>query len=1492
MSRSIVHLDGDAFYAAVEQAADVRLRGKAVVVGGERRGVVASASYEARRFGIRAAMPTVQARRLCPGLIVVPGDFERYEQFSRIMFSYAEDHTPLVEVQGLDEGYYDLTPNRGRSPAEIAAVVQRAIRQSLKITVSEGLASNKLVSQIASKAYKPAGFRVVPPGEEEAFLHPLPNRWLPGVGPKMSERLNAAGLVEIRHIAVMAPEMLELVVGQQARSLLGYARGLDDRPVVPERVPQKTYSNQETFGADLTDEAFAEATLRRMADGLFAKVRADRRSVRTLTVQVRFNDQEPSQASESLREPTNLETDVYGRLRELLKRAWNRRVSLRLVGLKLSNLYDGRFVGELDLSGMGASHERRERVVTAVEDLRHRYGDAVVMRGHDFVLRDGPREAIESRREERSRPGAVGGRVRVRVGVGDSRVGPAVEAATSRLAIRVVTARPVAYVPLGCHSHYSFLDSTLSPEQIVGLAKRYEMPAIAMTDIGNLHGAGEFAMAAKSAGIRPVFGAELNTAGGPLLVYVRNQVGYANLCRLLSRVDEGGVGRGGRFRGNPRGAGTARGEVETGTAVPDRESRIANRRVMEGEEEGAVAAGQRREFSRGMLAEHAEGLIAVGTDEATGSVFGSWFYRAITRAEEAEAEHPRGVLVPRTHYGSRAERRHFEIVQSIRTRTLLSQSHGEKRGGDLSFREPGSWPWWVNRRVGLLERTREIAEACEFEFPFGPPQFPEFRPPDGTSARGFLRRLVMEGLGWRYGAGAGRLRGQVEEELGIIAAVGYEALFLHTWSLLQDCRAAGIEWITRGSAADSLVCYCLGISNVCPIRFELYFKRFLNPERMAMHKLPDIDIDFPHDRKDDVVELMFARFGEEHCAVVGGFSTFQARSAFGDVGKVLGLSEGQIRRFTERFPWGGGTELRAILARGIETRDLPIDEEPYRTALELAGLLAGRPRNPKMHPCGLVLTREPVHELTPTFVSNKGWRTTHYDMDVTEAIGLVKMDILAQGGLAVLRDAKAAVRRNHGVAVDLSALEPWKDERVWALIASGGSRAVHHIESPAMLNLCRMTNVREIDGLVAIVSVIRPGAANENKKLAFTRRYQGMEPPSYVHPCLEPCLRGTFGLVVYEEHILQIAETYAGLSAGRADVLRRALVKEKPKIVAEIEPEFYASAAARGHPVEKTREVWELITSFQGYAFNKAHSTAYGVEAYEAAWIKSRYPAEFLAGVLTNGKGFYSTLVYILECHRLGLSILPPSVNEPGPAYEATREGIRVPLKAVGRMTEVTNRRVLEERRKGAFVGLTDFASRVRPQAEELEALVRVGAFDGFGRSRLEQFWEVQQWTRGEGAVQAREQAWLLPPPGLASLPVERLREPTRQDRLQAEWDLLGYTVSAHPLELYGDVHWASYCPLSRAGCFVGREITVCGLVVEQRIHHQVTGEPMKFLTIVDRSDIASTDLFADTYRSYGLATVRYPVLEVTAKVEPFENGRGWTLRALRAGKPRVRKAE
>lgn len=380
--RSVIHMDADAFFASVEQAADPQLRGKPIAVGGDKRGIIASASYEARRYGVYTPMPTARARKICPSLVLLPGDFEKYERFSRWMFSYLYDVTPTVEKQSIDEGYFDVTGCR--EPArEVAERIRRVIGEGLKISVSEGIATNKLVSQIASKLRKPRSLLQVPAGEEKRFLHPLPNRWLPGVGPHTAGRMNGAGLVHIGQIAATPVDCLALLLGRQAPVLRAFANGVDDRPVKPAEAPAQSYGAQHTFPEDIIDEGVAERTLRGMAERLMAGVRRNGKLVRTVTVKVRYNDRAEHQRSESLAEPTDLEEDLYGRLRPMLRQAWHRRVSLRLVSLRLSNVYDSYARAELPLYGPARAYPARRALAEAVREIQQRYGPTAAMRGID-----------------------------------------------------------------------------------------------------------------------------------------------------------------------------------------------------------------------------------------------------------------------------------------------------------------------------------------------------------------------------------------------------------------------------------------------------------------------------------------------------------------------------------------------------------------------------------------------------------------------------------------------------------------------------------------------------------------------------------------------------------------------------------------------------------------------------------------------------------------------------------------------------------------------------------------------------------------------------------------------------------------------------------------------------------------------------------------------------------------------------------------------------
>lgn len=1413
----ILHCDADAFFASAEQAADKRLRGRAIAVGGERRGIIASASYEARKLGIYTPMPTARARKLCPSLIVLPCHFDLYERMSRLMFSYAYDFTPIVEQASIDECYLDLHGAKQTKAGETAAKLQQAIGQSLKLSVSVGLGANKLVSQIASKLRKPHCFIEVAPGHEQGFLWPLENKWLPQVGPHLAAKLNTAGLRHIEHIAMTPVDELSLLVGNGAPTLHEYALGNDLRPVICDAPAAKSYGEQETFAQDTTDTAFIVARLRAMADTLMRRVRQDGKSIRTVTLRLRYNDMDEVTRSASLDEPTDLEHDLYPLLQAMLTRAWERRVSVRLVGLRFTKVYEAGFCNVLPLEQSDIKRERLHTLSLVVDDLRREHRS--IMRGHDLWLsqhKQSPRQTLPKPRLVTDPTASVTNRVlRER-----HSTGPQLISHTARLSVPALNVK----------SCFSFLDSTLTIPAIIEAAVAYDMPALAITD-RNLHAAVPFFQAATAAGIKPIIGAELCCNKQSLLAYVQDVRGYQNLCRLLSFNNDACI-------------------------------------------------------SQAQLNTHREGLIIIPADAAD-------------------------VALPEIRYHKPEDKVFFEIVQSMKTLTLLHEKHAKKRRGDFAFHPPGQWP--EHYSAAALQAAREIVDQCDFAFDFKTLRFPRYTPADGSTPAAMLYQLAHDGLNHRYGSKARQHEAQLREELSIIAEVGYEEYFLTVWHLLQECAGQGIGWITRGSAADSLVCYALGISNVCPIRFELYFKRFLNRDRMALQKLPDIDIDFAHDRKDDVVRLLLDRYGPEHAAIVGGFNTFQARSAFGDVAKVLGVAENEIRRLTEHLPWTDARHVTDAVALSRECDHTAWQEEPLRTALLMAGMLDGVPRYAKMHPCGVVLSRDPIRDQTPTFISSKGWPTTHFDMDAVEAVGLIKLDILAQGGLAVLRDTQITLG-SQGKALDLQSLEvglqgcteqpcrtepiePWSDPGIWNMIATGNARGVHHIESPAMTSLACMADVRDIDRLVAIVSVIRPGAANGLKKAQFARRAQGLDPVDYTHDSLAPVLRSTFGVVAYEEHILQICEAFAGLPPGRADVLRRALVKQDKAKINEVKAEFMMAAKERRRDARSIAYVWDLVAGFQGYAFCRAHSTAYAVEAYQGAYAKHYHPAEFMAGVLTNGKGFYSPLVYTLECRRLGIGFHSPDVNVPSNGFTvecstvpqgtpATPMGkaIRLPIRAIKDLGEATLARWRAEVACSPFTSIRDFCERVRPEGTEALNLIRAGAFDSLGGGRTEQFWRCMHSSRDVNAGAD----WLFRDAREDDIRATFREEPTLLQMLQDELELFGYTVNGHPLDLHPQVAWHTYCPIAELHCYPNQRVTVCGLIIVSRSHLQQNGQPMKFISICDRTGIVECEIFAAAYRLYGLNTIRYPVVQVTGDVKPFDNGAGYTLDVLRVEKART----
>jgi error-prone DNA polymerase len=1018
----------------------------------------------------------------------------------------------------------------------------------------------------------------------------------------------------------------------------------------------------------------------------------------------------------------------------------------------------------------------------------------------------------------------------------------------------------MSYASLHNHSWCSLHDSTMPPEQIVKAAQACGMTAVGLTDRDTLAGAVTFYKHARAAGIHPVIGSEVTLAGGgSLVLLVENREGYRSLCRLL----------------------TARTASSAGGGV--------TREDLARHAAGLIClAGPRSALGRAMV----EGRPPEAELRFLRDAYGSRLALEISPHHEDDlrlarlfAEMSRRERVPLAasadaHYLSPEDRLRFDILQSMRTLTMLNQRHADKRpAGEYHFHTPDEMWRHFGGLPQAMRNTLAIAERCRFDFELGDIHFPRFttggKPCEDPAA--LLRAKTEAGIARRYGANPdAQVRERLAREMSIIEEVGYAEYFLIFADLVEWCARKKIETLARGSAAGSLVCYLLGISNVCPFRFGLCFERFLNRERMQFSKLADIDLDLPWDRRDEVVQYVFDRYGRERVAMIGALHTFQGRSAVADIAKVYGIPEREARRFTERLPHFFG-DAQATAMDTPECRDLPLHDEPWKSVLAMAGTFDGIPRHFAMHPCGLVISGSPIVDRMPLFESSKGILTTHYTMDDVEELGLLKLDLLGQAGLSVLRDALDNVEASGRPRPELDRID-WKDEPTWEAIATGNARGVFHIESPAMTGLLVMSNCRDIDCLTAVESIIRPGAANEGKKRAYARRHQGLEPVTFAHPSLEPLLADTYGLMAFEEHILLVANGFAGMPWGRADLLRRALVKNRDRErIESLGEEFRECARRMGRTEEETGKVWEMLRDFAGYMFNKAHSAAYAVEAYAGAWLKTRYPVEFLAAVLTSRRGFYSPMLYVLEALRNGARFQLPDLHASDERRFMAKDGaIRLPLDQVRGLTRGTLDRIVEGR---PFEDAGDFFRKAKPSRAEWLNLLKAGALDVFEEPRGRLFWRLQ---RLEASAQVRRD------------PMIEAEMPESFDAgaaAMARWEneVLGFPVSLHPLEsMAPQVRWERYISAARLTReqreWYGKSVRVCGMIVADR-HHPTENGPMKFLTLADWTGFVEVSLFANTYREYGHLTVQ-PVVSVEATVDPFDNRRGFALSGVRVGRP------
>ncbi len=888
------------------------------------------------------------------------------------------------------------------------------------------------------------------------------------------------------------------------------------------------------------------------------------------------------------------------------------------------------------------------------------------------------------------------------------------------------------FVHLHCHSHYSFLRGVPSPEELIAAAARMEMPAVALTDTNGMYAAIPFYQRAREAGVKPILGVELDveiqnskleardskleireanpntrTTEETLVLLAANYEGYRNLCRLTSLRQ-----------------------------LKDRPVTLEE------------------------LNHHRAGLIALG-HEPYGSwlgrdlqsapllreIFGQAFYLEVWNYNDAPSrQHLRAAakLAPQlglrlaatngVYFLAAEDFLYHKVLNAIRVGTLLSKiAPPEITSAEACFRSEADMRRAFLEFPDALRATMDIADQCDVELELGKLVFPRFELPPGETAFSYLWKLCFDGARERYRPLTPPVLARLERELKIIDRLNLAPYFLIVWDIVRHAREKGIPCVGRGSAASSIVAYCLGITRICPLRYGLYFERFLNDER---GDCPDIDLDIEGLRRDDVLDYVYKKYnptqshqGDGRVAMISSFITMQARLAVREVAKVFGLSQQEVNAFTRRLPHRPVSEMLEAIRVLPECRSLPVDEEPYRTILQVALRLDNFPRHLGIHPCGTVITPTPLTDWTPLEVATKGIVVTQYDMNAIEALGLIKMDLLGQRGLTTLSLALRYIEENHDEKIDIDRL-PEDDRLTWDMIAQGRTMGLFQIESPGMRQLLRNIGADSIDDVCLALALIRPGASEYGSKEAFLRRFRGQEAVRYPHPKAELILRETLGICIYQEQVLRLAQEIGDLTLQEADLLRKPLHKvSAPRERAKLRAKFLKSAERMGIPLEQREEVWQAVEKFAGFGFCKAHAATYADISYRIAYLKAHYPAELLAAMCSSGAGFYHVSAYVEEAKRWGLKVLLPCIHQSQIEYTAERdegstggEGskenlrrsncLRIGLMQVKNLSAKTMEAILSARRERPFDSLEDFLRRVPVEYTEAEALIRCGAMD------------------------------------------------------------------------------------------------------------------------------------------------------------------------------------
>lgn len=978
---------------------------------------------------------------------------------------------------------------------------------------------------------------------------------------------------------------------------------------------------------------------------------------------------------------------------------------------------------------------------------------------------------------------------------------------------------------LGAHSYFSLLEGISSPGELAAEAARYEMPGLFITDHTWLTGAVEFWQAAAEQGIKPGLGLDLEISigriHGRLTLLAESRVGWSNLCRLSSEKMLDGAGS---------------------TPLPWdrlREHSEGLILILPGNNLGRSLAEEcRTAFSDRVMAGITVDIPADIPDQL------EWAGFAERQKIPAVAFHP-------SWYCRQDQAVQQRLVSSIRLNKPVGRLSPEECAPKSGwFLSPAEMKQRYRDFPGAIERTLLLLDRCDADLPLGQAWYPVLDIPDGLSAADFLRREAEAGARRSYGAVTPEVRKRLDHELGIIQERGYEPIFLIVKELLDFARQQDIPTASRGSASSSLVAHCLGITTPDPISLDLYFERFLNPARRSP---PDIDTDICSAGRDKVIQHAFNRFGQDKVAMVATINRFRPRSALGEAAKANGLNSGEIRELSAKLPHSFWARMETPEDESGDTPGVfqqALQAHPQHKALfAQAAALLGSPRHLSIHPGGLVVCPAAVTDRVPLMRSeSKDIRVTQMDLHSVEALGLVKIDLLGIRGLSVMGDVARSIyswrRSEYRNALSVLDRIPESDEATADTVERGQTVGCFQIESPGMRGTLREVNARSPRDILAALALYRPGPLQGGLRDAFVRRYKGLEDAVQLHPSLEPLLAETYGVILYQEQVLRIANEIAGLNLAEADLLRRAMSHFDPgRQMAELRVKFIRGAEAhRGVPEDVAARLWELMAAFAGYGFPKAHAASYAVVGWRSAWCKTHFPAEFMAAVLANWGGYYSQSVYLSEARRLKLNVMGPDIQHSrsqfSVAYPKGESVLYMGLGQVKHLTEKTQQAIYRFR---PFNSLSEFILRADPQTKELTNLIRCGALRSLGSiPQLLGRAESTSWRSGQpGLFESEPEA-------------ETGDDWSLLQKSQAEMEILGTSVSVHPLDLVRDQLPENLTSSSIAYSMVGKRVAVAGVRMTYRRRKSSKGGMLLFLTIEDMDGTLDCVLFPDAYRRWG----------------------------------------